>query len=93
MHYSIKKINRKIQKLEIAFKNKESNMGFKFKNDNGPINVFIMFYSKMSSIHLVTRSIRYSYYVDPFVSNENKKFTWYVFWIDPVLIRYVEKAT
>ena len=30
--------------------------------------------------------------VSIFVSNENKKSIWYVFWIDPVSIRYVEKA-
>ena len=67
-------------------------MGFKFKNDNGPRSVFIMFYSKMSSKHLVARSIRYAYHVDLFVSNENKKSIWYMFWIDPVLIQYVEKT-
>ena len=64
-------------------------MGFKFRNDNGPRSVSVMFYSKMSSVHLVTRSIRYAYHVDPFVSNENKKSICYMFWIDPVLIQNV----
>ena len=46
----------------------------------------------MSSIHIVTRSIRYAYRDDHFVSNENEKSIRYVFWIDPISIRYTEKA-
>ena len=45
IQHSIKKINRKIQESKIAFKNKKSNKGFKFKNNNGPISVFVSYYS------------------------------------------------
>ena len=32
-----------------------------------------MLHSRMSSMHIVTHSIRHAHRVDPFVSNENKK--------------------
>ena len=64
------------------------------KSDNGAKEIFFIYfplpkgtwyisYHFLSDVHI--RSIWW-------LSNENKRFTWYMFWADPISIQYLENA-
>ena len=84
---------KKTQKSKIAFKIRKSNNGFKVKNDNGPISVFMCYCSTPRWIrHISYPFLSYKHMRSIlFVSNENKKSIGYVLWINPKSTRYVEK--
>ena len=66
---------KKPQTWKIAFIIWKSNNGFKVKNDNGPISVFICYCSTPRWIRYISYHVLSDKHVGPilFVSNENKK--------------------
>ena len=71
-----------------------NNNDLSVKNDNGLVRVFIwsnkcfhllLPYSKMNSLHVLSRSMDIESIL--FVSNENKRSIWHVFYIDPRSIK------
>ena len=93
MYYSIgkqkvfvRKHQEKNGKLKIACKNRKyleeekSDNGLKVKNDNGPVNVFICYFSPSKGI----RDISYYFLFDVYLIRVLNRY--------PVLVRYVASA-
>ena len=64
------------------------------KNDNGPMSAFICYCSTPRWIRCISYHTLLEMHIRSilFVSNVGNKSIWYVFWIDPTSIQYVEKA-
>ena len=83
--------NPKCQRLHSKIE--KSNNGFKVKNYNGPISIFICYCSSPRWIRKILYHVLSDKHMGPilFVSNENKNSIWSVFWINPKSIWHPAK--
>ena len=86
---NLKDSNQKLEKYKI----KKSSRGFKLKNDNGQVIIFIYYCSTPRSVCIY--DVIFTMKIEPFFfySYENKRSIRHMFWIDPISIQYSEKAT